>query len=424
MNVEVHTDWAGRTHLVGRLYAAEKSAAVSFEYDDTWLARGDTFPIDPLRLPLESSTHNAPVLFSALQDCGPDRWGRVLIERAVRKGLMAAKPYHEIDFVLALDDFPRIGALRFRPLDGGPFLAPGDKKLPPVVRLSALLAAADAIHHETETARDLRFLLGAGSPVGGARPKSVVQLADGSLAIAKFPRPDDRRSIATGEILALALARKAGISTADHQLVRADDKEVAVITRFDRRGAERIPFISAQTLLGLSAGNDGSYVTLAEGIRRYGDQVQQDLREIFSRMVFSMLVCNRDDHLRNHGFLQHSPGRWSLSPAYDLNPVPITEQVHESTTPISEAGTPATVTGALSVANSFGLTVADARDRIQTITAAVSTWKQTAAKLGLASKQVNAYASAFEHPVIDEARTIAAAPVSLAAARPRRGISP
>jgi serine/threonine-protein kinase HipA len=141
-------------------------------------------------------------------------------------------------------------------------------------------------------------------------------------------------------------------------------------------------------------------------------------------MVFSMLVCNRDDHLRNHGFLQHSPGRWSLSPAYDLNPVPITEQVHESTTPISEAGTPATVTGALSVANSFGLTVADARDRIQTITAAVSTWKQTAAKLGLASKQVNAYASAFEHPVIDEARTIAAAPVSLAAARPRRGISP
>ena len=257
MSLEVHIDWQGQTHLVGRLHAAERGSSVSFEYAPEWLQRDGAFAIDPTSLPLQRGAHHGATLFGAIQDCGPDRWGRVLIERAVRKKVLAQKPYHEIDYVLALDDASRIGALRFRLDAKSPFLAATSGKLPPLVRLNALLRATDAIHSETETAQDLRFLLGAGSPLGGARPKSAVSLADDRLAIAKFPKPDDTRDIAAGEILALTLAAQAGIQVAEHRLVSVGNQSVAVITRFDRAGKNRIPFISAASLLGLPQGDAG-----------------------------------------------------------------------------------------------------------------------------------------------------------------------
>ena len=190
MSVEVHIDWQGETHLVGRLHTAERGASVAFEYAAEWLQRNGTFSIDPTSLPLQRTPQHAATLFGAIQDGGPDRWGRVLIERAVRKKVLPQKPYHEIDYVLALDDASRIGALRFRLDATSPFLAATAGKLPPVVSLSALLRATDAIHNETETAQDLRFLLGIGSPLGGARPKSAVTLTDDRIAIAKFPNGD------------------------------------------------------------------------------------------------------------------------------------------------------------------------------------------------------------------------------------------
>jgi serine/threonine-protein kinase HipA len=122
-------------------------------------------------------------------DCGPDRWGRLLIQRAVRKKVLAQRPYRDIDYVLALDDCTRLGALRFRQHEKEPFLAPTLGKLPPLVRLQTLLLAVDAIHSDSETAADLIFLLGAGSPLGGARPKAAVALPDGRLALAKQMRP-------------------------------------------------------------------------------------------------------------------------------------------------------------------------------------------------------------------------------------------
>ena len=203
MSLEVHIDWQGETHLVGRLHAAERGSSVSFEYAPEWLQRDDAFAIDPTSLPLQRGAHHGATLFGVIQDCGPDRWGRVLIERAVRKKVLPQKPYRDIDYVLALDDASRVGALRFRLDANSPFLAATSGKLPPLVRLNALLHATDAIHGETETAQDLRFLLGAGSPLGGARPKAAVTLADGRLAIAKFPKPDDTRDIAAGGNISL-----------------------------------------------------------------------------------------------------------------------------------------------------------------------------------------------------------------------------
>ena len=403
MSFEIHIEWAGGTHLVGRLHAATRSPAVSFEYAPEWLGRAGAFAIDPTALPLRAGPHHGPSLFGAMQDCGPDRWGRVLIERAVRKRVLDRKPYQDLDYVLALDDASRIGALRFRADAGSPFLAAGHGKIPPVVQLAALLNAAAAVHGETETAQDLRYLLGQGSPLGGARPKSAIALRDGRLAIAKFPKPDDTRDIAAGEILALALARQAGITVAGHRLVAVAGQGVSVITRFDRDGTRRIPFLSANSLLGLPQDQPGSYALLADGIRQFGHDTTADLRELWRRLVFSLLASNYDDHLRNHGFLMRAPGRWALSPAYDLNPVPEIERTRMPKTAIAEDQDEPTVAAALDAAPRFALKAAEAGTILREVFAAVSGWRKTGGQLRLKASTLDAYASAFEHPLLDEA---------------------
>lgn len=403
MSIEVHIDCQGESRLVGRLHAAERSAAVSFEYAAEWLQRADAFAIDPTSLPLQRGVQHGKALFGAIQDCGPDRWGRVLIERAVRKKVLAQKPYRDVDYVLALDDAARIGALRFRLNAESPFLAPTRGKLPPLVKLAALLRATDALHGETETAQDLRFLLGAGSPLGGARPKAAVSLADERLAIAKFPKPDDTRDVGAGEILALTLAAQAGIRVAAHQRVAVGKQSVAVITRFDRTGNHRVPFISAASLLGLPQSEAGAYTMLADGIRQFGDDVPGDLRELWRRLVFSLLASNYDDHLRNHGFLMFHPGRWSLSPAYDINPVPEVDRVHMGKTAITEEQEEPTIPVALAAAERFGLKPAESKRILREVFTSVSGWRATGRMLRLSAGVLDAYASAFEHPLMTKA---------------------
>jgi serine/threonine-protein kinase HipA len=406
MSVEIHIDWRGETHRVGRLHSAERNPTVSFEYASEWLSRAGAFAIDPTSLPLRPGAQHGPALFGAIHDCGPDRWGRVLIERAVRKRVLESKPYQDLDYVLALDDAARIGALRFRRDAGGPFLAASLGKLPPLVSLAALVRATDAIHGETETAADLRFLLGAGSPLGGARPKAAVSLADGRLAIAKFPKPDDIRDIAAGEILSLTLASQAGITVAEHRLVAVGNKSVSVITRFDRDGARRIPFLSANSLLGLAQGEPGAYTLLADGIRQFGHDVAADLRELWRRLIFSLLASNYDDHLRNHGFLMREPGRWALSPAYDLNPVPEIDRAQTPKTAISEDRELLTIKAALAAAPRFGLEGKEATAILREVLAAVLGWRKTARQLRMRASTLDAYATAFEHPLMDEARRL------------------
>ena len=404
MSWEVHIDWQGQTQFVGRLHAAERSPAVSFEYAPEWLRQPGAFAIDPTALPLRAGAQHSPALFGAIQDCGPDRWGRILIERAVRKKVLSQKPYRDLDYVLALDDASRLGALRFRFDSTSPFLAVSIGKLPPVVRLQALLRATDAIHSETDTADDLRFLLGTGSPLGGARPKSAVSLPDGRLALAKFPKPDDTRDVAAGEILALTLAAKAGIRVVEHQLVPVGGHSVAIITRFDRAPQGRVPFLSGASLLGLRQDDPGAYTRLADGIRQFGHDVAADLRELWRRLVFSLLASNYDDHLRNHGFLMLAAGRWSLSPAYDLNPVPEMDRARVSKTPISEDNEEPTIAGALKFAARFGLKPAVAKSILREVFTCVSQWRRTGRQLRLKAPTFDAYASAFEHELMDEAR--------------------
>ena len=166
------------------------------------------------------------------------------------------------------------------------------------------------------------MLLAPGASLGGARPKATVRDRDGNLLIAKFPRRDDDWPVTRWEAATMALAEAAGVRVAPFQLRQVSSSPVFTARRFDRRQGRRIPFMSALTAIEGSDDEMRSYLEIAEFLRREGLEVKEELRQLWRRIVFNMLVSNTDDHLRNHGFLRERNG-WRLSPAYDLNPVPV-----------------------------------------------------------------------------------------------------
>lgn len=400
--IEIHIDKAVGTAMVGRLRHIGRRHGRSsvFEYADEWLRDTGAFAIDPENLPLREgafyTSSDKSALPGALRDSAPDRWGRQLIRRAFSKTGKRRTP-SESDYLLGVTDHTRIGALRLR-REGEDFFNNhvANSRVPPLIQLPALVNAADAVQTDTETAKDLEMLLNEGSPLGGARPKSAVEDRNGFLAIAKFPKPDDERSIPHGEVLAMTLARRAGIAVADARILDASGRPVALIRRFDRIGNRRIPFLSAMSLLGLNDGDTATYTDIAEIIRMHSGSPTEDLHELWRRIVFNVLVGNLDDHLRNHGFLYDRNGRWRLSPAYDLNPVPLSEKARELTTWISEQGPEADLDLAREVTPFFALREKQAGAIINEILSALKNWQNTARHLGMSSKDIAVYSTAIQ----------------------------
>jgi serine/threonine-protein kinase HipA len=145
---------------------------------------------------------------------------------------------------------------------------------------------------------------------------------------------------------------------------------------------------------------------LADGIRQFGNNVPGDLRELWRRLIFSLLASNYDDHLRNHGFLMREPGRWSLSPAYDINPVPAIDRVRMSKTAITEDQEEPTIASALAAAPRFGLKAPESKKILREVFTAVSGWRKTGRQLRLKAPTLDTYSSAFDHPLMDEARQL------------------
>ena len=399
--LEIYVDCAGETHRVGtcRYVAKRRGQSSVFAYADDWLANPLAFALDPANLPLGTNpvytTSEKSALPGALRDTAPDRWGQQLIRRAFRKA-NESRTLSEIDYLLAINDQTRIGALRYKREGEASFDHDiGQYRVPPLIQLPALLNAADAVHANTDTAEDLKLLLNEGSPLGGARPKSAVVDQDGSLAIAKFPKPDDDRSIPHGEVLALTLADAAGINAVSARLVDVAGRPVALIRRFDRDGNRRIPFLSAMSLLGLNDGDDAAYTDIAECIRMYSSAPIDDLHELWRRIVFNVLIGNLDDHLRNHGFLYDNENRWRLSPAYDLNPIPLEEKVRELTTWISDEGPQADIDLARQAAPYFGLDSQAAEAIIAEVSDAIRDWKSIARRLGMGNADIGVYGTAI-----------------------------
>lgn len=395
--------------LVGTLWTRVrgKKQTASFEYDSGWLERPDRFSLEPALMLSSGAFHTGgdKPMFGAIGDSAPDRWGRALMRRAERRRAKTEKEtprtLFEVDYLLMVNDFTRLGALRFTDKLGAPFLATGEgRKIPPLVELPKLLSAAQGIADETETAEELKLLLAPGSSLGGARPKASVLDKDEKLLIAKFPHKDDEIDIVKWEATALRLAALAGLTVPKWRIERVAKRNVLLLERFDRGGKRsqlRKPFLSAMSMLNAQDNESHSYLEIADALKMYGAQPKRDLEELYTRMVFNVLISNTDDHLRNHGFLYQDLDGWRLSPAYDLNPVPIDLKPRILTTAITEDDGTASLELALEVAAQFGLDSKQANRIIRKVGRAVSTWAQVSEELGLNKTQRKRMASAFEH---------------------------
>ncbi|HEY4244493.1 MAG TPA: HipA domain-containing protein [Kofleriaceae bacterium] len=400
---------------------ARESAA--FEYSAGWLASPDAFALAPdLRLvpgpQFHKRTRDGSVFHDPIADTEPDGWGKSVILRDHAKRRQAARragtpasatALDNLDFLLAVDDTSRVGALRFRDEEGRFCRAaePGRRTTPPLVELGALAAASRAVETHSETSADLAYLRGRGTSLGGLRPKCSVLDDDGRLAIGKFPSVQDRRAVTKGEVLAMRLAKRAGIDAADARLVNSDGIPVALIRRFDRTESGRILYVSAATMLGVdtTAAGEHSYTEIVDALRVYGSSAQADIEELFRRIAFSIAITNVDDHLLNHGFLHVAHGLWRLAPAFDLNPFP--ERVRELKTWISEeTGPEMSLDALMSVATYFRLGAARARQIVRDVEKAVARWREEGSALGMTDAELDEFTDAFEHPERDVARAL------------------
>jgi serine/threonine-protein kinase HipA len=327
-----------------------------------------------------------------------------------RRGNPALAPLSEMDYLLAVDDFSRVGALRLRD-QAGHFcrtVEQGRRSTSPLLELRRIYEASRAVEQGQETTEDLRYLQGKGTSLGGMRPKCTVVDDDGWLAIGKFPSVGDTRSVTRGEVLALRLAQRAGIDAAPARIVELEGVPVAIIRRFDRDGADgRIPYLSAASLLQASREEDRSYTEIADAIRATGHRPTEDVRQLWRRMLFNLLVTNVDDHLQNHGFLHVEKGLWRLAPAFDINPFPDKER--ESKTWLSEQDGPITdLAMLLNRSTYFSLSRGEALNVLAEVHAAVSNWRDLALspEVGLRREALEDFAPAFEHAQMDVAQSL------------------
>lgn len=407
--VVVHLDAPeiGPRRAVGSL-VCERSAAksvISFGYEPEWVAEPDSFPIDP-SLALYEGEQYLPTLPGIFTDAAPDRWGRSLLER--REALTARhkgrrpRQLDDWDFLVGVNDRTRMGALRLaRPSDGA-FLDAESLSVPPRTRLRELEYWAreleDGLPQATSKEdRWIEMLIAPGSSLGGARPKANFLADDGALWIAKFPSREDRHDVGGWEHAVSRLAAKAGIDVPDTRLLRlASAYGTFCARRFDRRGYARRLYASAMTLAGRHDNEDASYLDMAQAIVNLGDPaaIEDDLHQLFRRVVFNVLISNRDDHLRNHGFLRTDRG-WRLAPAFDVNPSP---QAREHSLALDDSIRIPDLDVVRGTAPLYRLSTAQADEIITEVRRATARWQEAAREAGLPSEEIERLATAFLSP--------------------------
>jgi serine/threonine-protein kinase HipA len=415
--VDVVVQIAGEDVSAGRLWAHRRrgSESATFAYATEYLTRPDAYELDPT-LPLANGQQQTPVgraIFGAFSDCAPDRWGRRLLQRAehvrARDDGATERSLREIDYLLGVRDDLRQGALRFHDPATDSYEANEQVGVPNLVELPRLLAAAERLEREEATDADLVALQRGGSSLGGARPKAHVLDGSGRIAIAKLQSPmSDEWDVIRWEGVALALARRAGITTPDASTHVFGGRAILVIDRFDREDTRRIGYVSAMTMLEMTGGDSGSYLDIADTIERHAPNTSADLRELWRRIAFTVLISNTDDHLRNHGFLRVTSAGWSLSPAFYLNPDPSPGPKLLSTA-IGYDDNAARIDLLMGIAEHFGLTQSEATSILGEVVGATGGWRREARVHGLSATAIEQMAPAFEHTQADVARELVGA---------------
>ncbi|MCQ2502095.1 MAG: type II toxin-antitoxin system HipA family toxin, partial [Lachnospiraceae bacterium] len=381
--------------LMGSLYVnvIKGGESYSFEYDKDWLRKtGLTLTLDPELMPYSGRQYpTGKNIFGLFADASPDRWGRVLMNKrerilAEKEGRKPSKLY-DSDYLLGVYDETRMGGIRFKANQEGPFLS-DDKETaaPPWATLRTLEEASRNFENDETglTEKWLNQLIKPGSSLGGARPKATVVDTKDQLWIAKFPSKNDENDTGAWEMVAHDLAALCGLNVPEAKLEKFSPLgSTFLIKRFDRMGSKRVHFASAMTLLGktdgASAADGSSYLDIAAFIKSYGAQPKKDLGELWKRIVFNMAVTNTDDHLRNHAFILTDKG-WILSPLYDVNPVPYGDELSLN---VDEEDNSISIDLAVQTAVRFGISESDAEAQAEEILKIVrDNWEKTAAGYG------------------------------------------
>lgn len=408
-DIYVFADWQGMTtpKFMGTLSAhfAKGKKAFSFEYDKNWINTEEQILLDPdiqFYSGKQFSLKNEN--FGLFLDSMPDTWGRKLMKRraildAKQKSEKAPNLY-DIDFLLRVYDESRMGALRFKTDFEGPFLDNNrDFATPPWSSIRELQNAANHLESDgdsKQTNQWLDMLLAPGSSLGGARPKANILDEAHELWIAKFPSKNDTTDKAAWEFLAYKLALDANIEMYPCKIEKiAGNYHTFFTKRFDRFKQERIHFASAMTMTGNNEESikekTVSYLDLADFIQTNCIQVDENLHQLWTRIVFNIAISNTDDHLRNHGFILTNRG-WTLSPAFDINP---STDKNGLALNIDLDNNALDFELAFSVGNYFRLNKMQMEEILANVINSVKNWRKVAKNIGISRSEQELMESAF-----------------------------
>ena len=384
----------GTPRYVGALKLVSAGKGVSLHYGEDWLSNGfalseDMPLVDTEFLPPGRLAADTQRAVGAVDDARPDRWGEKVIRFVAKPKRLSLMEY----LYYAGDD--RFGALgvstsssTYIPRATGPL-----PRLEDAQRLSEVAAKIEA--SEPITGLEAEIIAGGGSPLGGAKPKALIDIGGDQWVIKFFNNePVDTPLI---EHATMTLAARAGITVARTQVIRLVGMNAIAIHRFDREQGRRIHSISAGTAIraATASGDEPAmgYPELARILRRIGitrdDINQQDARELFRRMVYNILVDNTDDHEKNHSLLIVNPlenGRLKLAPAYDILPTNSGQGFQEFICGVD--GRDSTLENAMSQCDAFGLTPAEAAAEVVAVIAVVNTWQEHFAHIGVSARDI------------------------------------
>lgn len=392
---------------------------LNFTYGKSYLARENKISLFELELPLRFGVINPLTglnIPGCIRDGAPDAWGRrVLINRFFGKNGkdIDVTQLDELTYLLESGS-DRIGALDFQvsATDYVPRLSQN-------ASLDELMESASMIEKGISLTPALAVALHHGTAIGGARPKALID-SQGKKFIAKFSSSTDIFNVVKAEFIAMRLAKLAGLNVADVELKNVSGKDVLLIERFDRvkssAGWQRKCMVSALTILKLDEmmARYSSYEDIAENIRHSFYEASLTLKELFTRLIFNILVGNTDDHARNHAAFWD--GRMlTLTPAYDICPQPRTGNEATQAMQIHGQNRMAQIANCFEASASFMLTREQALKIVETLIHSLTmNWKKVCseAQIGEVDKyllQSRAFLNPFAFENLPEGDSLAKA---------------
>ena len=376
---------------------ARQTKGVSLLYGDAWLQSGFALSEDLPLIKREFFPVDKETAAGAVDDARPDRWGERVIRLLDKPARLAV-----LDFLFYAGD-ERFGALGVS-VSPDQYLARGMGPLPlladaqEIERLIGQILAGEPIDEHQ------RRLIAPGATLGGARPKALLNV-DGQAWLLKFNEPFEPIDTPMVEHATMTLAEQAGIRVAGTMPVKVRQGHALAIKRFDRGEGLRRHALSANVAL-KAAGQALAYPELAQWLRRRGVASgglnREQMKELFRRMVFNILIDNTDDHEKNHVLLMADSGEYELSPAFDV--LPSGQALGYQQMRVGASGADSTLANALSECDQFGMKKTEATDQMKKVCAAVADWKAHFARTGVLANDIDSLAGQIDRPFLRDQR--------------------